>query len=149
MNLSIKKLNTILPHLEIFKDGDWVESKDQDQSGKIRLIQLADIGDGYFVNKSKRFINEKTFKKLKCTEVKKGDILIARMPEPLGRACVFEGLSQKTITVVDVCILRVKDNYLNKYWLTHAINSKATRNQIKSLSKGATRLRISRKNFGD
>lgn len=29
-------------------DGDWVESKDQDPSGEVRLIQLADIGDGDF-----------------------------------------------------------------------------------------------------
>ena len=26
-------------------DGDWVESKDQDPKGEVRLIQLADIGD--------------------------------------------------------------------------------------------------------
>ena len=35
----------------LFSDGDWIESKDQDQNGKIRLIQLADIGDGFFINK--------------------------------------------------------------------------------------------------
>ena len=27
----------------IFADGDWIESKDQDPQGDIRLIQLADI----------------------------------------------------------------------------------------------------------
>ena len=27
----------------LFSDGDWVESKDQDPEGDIRLIQLADI----------------------------------------------------------------------------------------------------------
>lgn len=30
----------------IFIDGDWVESKDQDPGGDVRLIQLADVGDG-------------------------------------------------------------------------------------------------------
>jgi hypothetical protein len=29
-----------------FTDGDWVESKDQDPDGDVRLIQLADVGEG-------------------------------------------------------------------------------------------------------
>ena len=32
----------------VFTDGDWVESKDQDLNGEVRLIQLADIGEGFF-----------------------------------------------------------------------------------------------------
>lgn len=36
----------------IFIDGDWVESKDQDVNGDVRLIQLADVGDGIFIDKS-------------------------------------------------------------------------------------------------
>ncbi len=51
----------------IFADGDWVESKDQDANGNIRLIQLADIGDGYFINKSNRFMNKETANRLNCT----------------------------------------------------------------------------------
>ena len=43
----------------IMVDGDWIESKDQDPKGGIRLLQLADIGDGFFINKSKRYINKK------------------------------------------------------------------------------------------
>jgi type I restriction enzyme, S subunit len=35
----------------LFTDGDWIESKDQDINGEIRLIQLADIGDGNFLNR--------------------------------------------------------------------------------------------------
>ena len=32
----------------LFCDGDWVESKDQDPDGDVRLVQLADIGDGTY-----------------------------------------------------------------------------------------------------
>src|SRR5689334_6491793 len=35
-----------------FSDGDWVESKDQDPDGDVRLIQLADVGDGEYRNRS-------------------------------------------------------------------------------------------------
>jgi type I restriction enzyme S subunit len=73
--------------------------------------------------------------------------LIARMPDPLGRACIFEGISQKCITVVDVCIIRVDSNIVDARWLMHAINSDSVRRQISSFAKGATRVRISRKNL--
>ncbi|CAM5409044.1 hypothetical protein SSTU70S_03042 [Stutzerimonas stutzeri] len=42
----------------LFSDGDWIESKDQDPVGENRLLQLADIGDGIFVNKSSRFVKD-------------------------------------------------------------------------------------------
>ena len=50
----------------IFKDGDWVESKDQDPNGDVRLIQLADIGDGHFVNKSGRCCTNRGYGKGKA-----------------------------------------------------------------------------------
>ena len=68
-------------------DGDWIESKDQDPTGSVRLIQLQDIGDGTFVNKSSRFLTEEKAEELNCTFLSPGDVLIARMPDPLGRAC--------------------------------------------------------------
>lgn len=42
----------------VFIDGDWVESKDQDPDGDVRLIQLADVGDGIFRDKSDRFMTK-------------------------------------------------------------------------------------------
>ena len=53
----------------LLSDGDWVESKDQDPNGEVRLIRLADIGDRIFLGRSNRFINEEKFVKLRCTEV--------------------------------------------------------------------------------
>lgn len=128
-------------------DGDWIESKDQDPLGEIRLLQLADIGDGYFIDKSNRFINKETAKKLKCTFLKKNDILIARMPDPLGRACLFPFEQEnKYITVVDVCIMRIKNDIDPKY-VTYAINSSEFRNKLNSQITGTTRQRISGKNL--
>ena len=54
---AISSLKELLTEDGMFSDGDWVESNDQDPNGSIRLLQLADIGDGYFVDKSCRFIN--------------------------------------------------------------------------------------------
>ena len=130
----------------VISDGDWVESKDQDPTGNIRLIQLADIGDGVFRNKSERFMNENDAQRLNCTFLKKGDVLIARMPDPLGRACIFPGVGQEAVTVVDICLIRCSTgSALSNKVLRHWVNSPIVRNSIALQATGTTRKRITRK----
>ena len=137
----------LLSDAEVFVDGDWVESKDQDPNGDVRLIQLADIGDGFYIDKSSRFLNSETAKRLKCTYLKEGDILVARMPDPLGRACIFPKSEMPCVTVVDVCIIRPNQNKVDNRWLMHTINSPIMRQRINEYVTGTTRQRISRGNF--
>lgn len=137
----------LLSDAEVFIDGDWVESKDQDPNGDVRLIQLADIGDGFYIDKSSRFLNSGTAKRLKCTYLIEGDILVARMPDPLGRACIFPKSEMPCVTVVDVCIIRPNPNKVDNRWLMHTINSPVMRQRINEYVTGTTRQRISRGNF--
>jgi len=132
----------------LFIDGDWVESKDQDPNGEVRLVQLADIGDGTFRNRSSRFLTKATAERLRCTFLTAGDVLIARMPDPLGRACIFPGDSKPCITAVDVCIVRSGSTAFDHRWLMWFINSPQFRHAVASLQSGSTRKRISRKNLG-
>ena len=142
------KIKDLVPN-GLFCDGDWIESKDQDPEGEIRLIQLADIGDGHFIDKSSRFMNLETATRLKCTYLKKNDILIARMPDPIGRACIFPyDESQKFVTVVDVALLRLGSDVSSKY-VMYALNSTPIRNSIKGQVTGTTRQRITRKKIGE
>jgi len=132
----------------IFKDGDWIETKDQNPNGEVRLIQLADIGDGFFRNRSDRYMTKDRAVELNCTFLKKGDILVARMPDPLGRACVFPySEEEKYVTVVDVAIIRTEQNGVDNRYLTHFINSPVIRKLIEDLKTGTTRKRISRGNL--
>lgn len=132
----------------LFVDGDWIESKDQDPDGEVRLIQLADIGDGAFRNRSSRFLTMEKAKELRCTFLEPGDVLVARMPEPLGRACIFPGVDQPAVTAVDVCIIRPNPERVRPDWLVGAINSPEFRGRMADFVRGTTRQRISRKNLG-
>ncbi len=134
-----QRLDSISPMSLV--DGDWIESKDQDPLGGIRLLQLADIGVNEFKDKSNRFINSETFTRLNCTALEAGDILIARLPSPIGRACIFPGLTCKAITVVDVAVLRPLSAFCSDY-VVNAINSICFRQQVEAYGKGATRFRI-------
>ena len=147
MEWDAKPLGDLLEDAEVFTDGDWVESKDQDPDGDVRLVQLADVGDGRYVNKSARFLTRETALRLRCTFLKSGDILLARMPDPLGRACIFPGDAKECVTVVDVCVIRPHAGGPDPIWLMHCINSAGFRGLIAQQQTGTTRARISRGNL--
>ena len=131
-----------------FSDGDWVESKDQDPAGGVRLIQLADVGDGEYRDRSSRFMTKEAAKRLNCSYLEAGDILIARMPDPLGRCCRFPGDPKPAVTVVDVCILRPNIIFFDPDFLVFAINCPHFRRLVSAQATGTTRSRISRNNLG-
>ena len=132
----------------LFADGDWIESKDQSDEG-IRLIQTGNVGNGVYIDKGERarYISSDTFDRLHCTEVKPGDILISRLPDPVGRACMIpEGLG-KTITAVDCCIVRLGETVLPEFFVAYTLTPLYA-SQVELGITGSTRQRISRKNLG-
>jgi len=133
----------------LFTDGDWIESKDQSESG-IRLIQTGNIGVTKYLDKSsnKKWINDDTFKRLHCTEVLCGDILISRLPDPAGRACIVPNIEQKMITAVDCTIARIAPEYSSEY-IVQYLATNVYFNKVNDCLAGGTRQRISRKNLAD
>lgn len=132
-----------------FTDGDWIESKNQSDSG-IRLIQTGNIGVSKFINKigSEKWISEKTLKKLNCTEIFPGDIIISRLPEPTGRACILPEFNTRMITAVDCTIARVSKN-VSAEFIVQYLSTQTYFKFIQSRLAGGTRQRISRKNLAD
>lgn len=139
-----QSINNICIH---FGDGDWIESKDQSENG-IRLIQTGNVGDGVFKDKEEkaRYISEETFTRLNCTEVLPGDILISRLPDPIGRSCIVPEV-QKAITAVDCTIVRLSDKVLPEFFVGFSKTDMYSE-QIATHTTGTTRKRISRANLG-
>lgn len=134
---------------KVFTDGDWIESKDQSESG-IRLVQTGNIGEGKFIEKDgkEKYISEDTFERLKCTEIFPGDILISRLPDPVGRGCIIPNKSEKMITAVDCTICRIDESIVDRRYFCFFLHSSAYYNQLEQSVTGTTRKRISRKNLG-
>ena len=132
----------------LLTDGNWIESKDQSASG-IRLVQTGNIGNGEYLEKENRakYISEDTFKRLSCTEIFSGDILVSRLPDPVGRACLIPEKEERMITAVDCSILRVDESKINKRYLLHFLKSSGYYRQLSGKLAGTTRVRISRKNL--
>lgn len=132
-----------------FTDGDWIESPHIANAG-VRIIQTGNIAVGSFKNKNKRYISGKSFSDLKCKEVHIGDVLICRLAEPAGRACLVPNIGEeKMITSVDVTILKTDKNKVNPYYLVQFLSLPHTLYIVESLSGGSTRSRVSRTNLGN
>lgn len=145
---TVSQLSDLAGPEGIFIDGDWVESKDQDPDGDVRLTQLADVGSGLFRDRSSRFMRPDVAARLNCTYLQSGDVLIARMPDPIGRACIFPGADRPCVTVVDVAILRSKRTDVCSPYVVAALNSRLFSAMVQTKAAGTTRQRISRGNLG-
>jgi type I restriction enzyme S subunit len=140
-NSEVEKLSELCLSI---RDGDWIETKDQSSIG-YRLIQIGNIGVGKFRESGKpRFVSKETFERLNCTKIEMGDVLIARMPDPTGRAWCVDSELPDSITSVDVAIVRVDPLKLDAKYLSYFLNQESTLRLIASLQTGTTRQRIKR-----
>ena len=132
-----------------FIDGDWVEAR-WIGKGDIRLVQTGNVGIGRFENKPKnaRYINQHGFKQLNCKSVYGGDILICRLADPIGRACIVPETAEPCITSVDVTIFRPDPNKLDRSFAIHLLNFGEQLRKAADIAGGTTRQRISRSNLG-
>lgn len=139
--------HTLESMCDVFTDGDWIEANDQSNVG-IRLIQTGNIGVTEYTDKPKhkKWISKETFDRLHCTAVLPGDILISRLPEPAGRACVIPDLGMEMITAVDCTIARVAEAYSKEYLVQYLSTAKYF-SEVRDCLAGGTRQRISRGNL--
>jgi type I restriction enzyme S subunit len=126
-------------------DGDWIETKDQG-GNDYRLLQISNIGLGDFVETGNfRYVTKATFDRLRCTEIQPDDLLIARMPTPIGRAWLAKRMPWRMITAVDVAIVKPDPRIVDPVYLLYFWNQPATLALIEKQSTGTTRLRITRR----
>lgn len=130
------------------KDGDWLESQVQSDSG-FRIIQTGNIGFGEYLDKAEksRFISEDTFNTLNCTEVFEGDVVVSRLPKPVGRATILPLLENRSVTVVDCAIIKFNtDLIMPDYFIAFSM-SPSYYEQVEKYLTGSSRQRISRTNL--
>ena len=132
-----------------FDDGDWVEAEHITDKG-IRLIQTGNIGIGHYVEKdAKKYIYPASFEKLKCKELHEGDLLICRLAEPAGRACILPDIGeQKVITSVDVTIFRPSAYLADRQFYVQYFSFDVWFKSILEQVGGTTHKRISRGALG-
>ncbi|PHD66636.1 hypothetical protein COF61_09245 [Bacillus toyonensis] len=121
--------------------GSDLKSEEYTESG-IRIIQLQNIKEGYFSNGYKIYTSEEKANQLFNCNIFPNDIIIAKMAEPVARACIIPNLHERYLMASDGIRLAVnKEDYSTKY-VMYAVNSSYFRKQAVENSTGTTRLRI-------
>lgn len=134
---------------ELFDDGDWIESEHITSQG-VRLVQTGNIGIGRFLEKDDRkYIYEASFTSLRCKQLRTGDLLVCRLAEPAGRACVFPDIGEeKVVTSVDVTICRPPCEVVNRTYLANLFSTPEWLQKVSDRSGGTTHKRVSRGALG-
>lgn len=130
----------------LFLDGDWIESDVIEESG-IRYLTTGNVGAGYYKEQGSGYISKKTFEDLHCLKVYPGDLMISRLNEPIGRACIVPEGEDFYVVAVDNVILRPNKEY-NKKFIMYAMNTEGYAEHGNIIARGATMSRVSRSQLG-
>ncbi|TAH62741.1 MAG: restriction endonuclease subunit S [Gottschalkiaceae bacterium] len=108
----------------------------------VRILQLQNIGDGIFLDNYKIYTSNKKADELHSCNIYPEEILIAKMAEPLARACIVPSGQRRYLMASDGIRLKVdSNNYSTKYVMEY-INSSHFRKEAIKRGTGTTRLRI-------
>src|SRR5687767_8281775 len=106
-----------------FVDGPFgsdLKVSDYRESG-VRILQLQNLGDGYFIDDNLKYASERKAASLSRCLVRPGDILIAKMADPLARACIVPPHVAKGLIVADLIKLRLSKEH-DATFICSAIN---------------------------
>ncbi len=133
----------------LFDDGDWIEAEHLAEDG-IRFIQTGNIGLGEFLERAeKKYVRESSVQKLGCKFIEPGDLLICRLADPAGRACIMPDIGEaKMVTSVDVTIFRPSSARANREFLQQVFSTEKWLRQVSDRSGGTTHKRIARGALG-
>jgi type I restriction enzyme S subunit len=148
----------------IFEKGNWVETtleklsnkKDAIVSGPfgsnlkvsdykengVPILRLQNIGKGYFINKSIKFITKEKAEELKYHSFETGDIALAKLGIPIGKTCIIPESFENGIITADVVRIRPDKNVVNYKFLEYFLNTNISVAQLTGNISGATRPRV-------
>lgn len=121
--------------------GSNLKASDYTSKG-FRIIQLQNIGDGEFNDNYKIYTSEEKANELLSCNIYAGDIIISKMGDPVGRACIIPDNISRCIMASDGIRLVVDEEKYSKYFIYSLINSKRIRKAIEKKATGSTRKRI-------
>ncbi len=121
--------------------GSNLKSSDYVADG-IRIIQLQNIGDGEFLNDYKIFTSIEKADELLANNIYPGEIILSKMGDPVGRACLIPNKHSRYVMCSDGIRLVVDENTNNKYFIYTLINAPLFRTLVEKSATGSTRKRI-------
>jgi len=108
----------------------------------IPIIRLQNIDYGRFVNKDIKYTSPEKANELSYHSFIKGDIVLAKLGDPIGKTCIVPDFLERGIVVADVVRIRIDEKILNKKFIMYILNSFYAFNQLTRGVIGSTRPRV-------
>ena len=115
-------------------------------SSGVRVVRLGNIAVGHFNDNVKAFITPDHFETIRKHEIFAGDLVIAAMAEPVGRARAVPGYVGTAIVKAD-CIRFKPAGSISSPFLMNWLNSPIAIKNAEGLCHGIGRLRINMANM--
>lgn len=121
--------------------GSNLKASEYVESG-VPIIRLQNIDRDRFIFKNIKYVTPEKARELRRHSFESGDLVITKLGDPLGKACLVPESLPKGIIVADVVRARIDENYVRKKYLVHCINSDVVISQLAAKTKGTTRPRV-------
>jgi type I restriction enzyme, S subunit len=121
--------------------GSNLKTSDYTKSG-VPIIKIQNVERNRFINTNIDYISKEKSEELKRHSYKKGQIVITKLGDPLGRACIVPDHVENGVIVADIVRIRNINKIMDKKYLTYLINSPLIANQLATKVKGTTRPRV-------
>ena len=145
----IKQLENLHESLEAYKNLGMVYAREQEE---LAAEGDVDIDNQPIVERSEQIVSEilqmqkeiteEKYKSLIKHSVVPGDIVVAKMGEPIGRACIVPEYIDKAIIVADCMKIRPNISIINRKYLEFLLNTEEVKAQFRKYSQGSTRVRL-------
>jgi type I restriction enzyme, S subunit len=106
------------------------------------IVRLQNIDRNRFLDKNIRCVTSQKAEELSRHSFISGDIIITKLGDPVGKACLIPCSLSNGIIVADVVRARMDENRALRKYVSYAINSPIVVSEINLKVKGSTRPRV-------
>lgn len=133
--------------LSIGPFGSNLKTSDYRDSG-VPIVFVRNIRTQVFFDTNTRYVSHRKADELGAHHVLGGDILITKMGDPPGDACLYPESAPTAVITADCIRLHLSDLLSKpKSFFVHAINSQLVRDQIRKITKGVVQQKVSLSRF--
>jgi type I restriction enzyme S subunit len=108
----------------------------------IPVARIQNVRANQFVFSDQKFITAEKAEELARHDYQPGDLVIAKMGDPPGEACVVPPEASSGIIVADVVRFRGRNSEVDHRYLAHFLNSPIGKSEFVRLTRGSTRQRV-------
>ncbi len=117
------------------------------RSSGVPVVFVRDIKADAFKWNSEVYVEPDKARQLSAHSVEPGDILATKMGLPPCISCVYPEWMPQGIVTADVIRLRVNYRLVSNRWLSHFINSAVVSHQVRAITGGVTRPKVTLHDF--